>query len=139
MNRRFARSAAPPACETLEGRALPSGLNIPASLESALIAGISHHAIKTQPQGVSAIVGALAGGPGSAFVNLLRQQVKNPAALLNQFTSGVTSQATVNGASARVATILGTFTGSHYDDLAVVAAGVLALPKRTLELGAVLR
>ena len=133
------RRARQPSCETLEGRALLSGLNIPASLQSALVQGISVHSIKTEPAGISAIKSALGGGPGSEFVNLIRHEVKNPAALLGQFTSGATTTASIPGAAARKATILSTFTGSHYDYQAIVATGAVLLTSQTLELGAILR
>jgi hypothetical protein len=128
-----------PSCETLEGRALLSGLDIPASVQSALLHGIGSHAIKTEPAGISAIKSALGGGAGSEFVNLIKKEVKNPAALLSQFESGATTSATIPGAAARKATILSTFTGSHYDYQAIVATGALLLPSGTLELGAILR
>ena len=133
------RVALQPSCETLEGRALLSGLNLPASLQSALLHGIGSHSIKTEPAGISAIKSALGGGPGSEFVNLIRHEVKNPAALLGQFTSGATTTASIPGAAARKATILSSFTGSHYDYQAIVATGALLLPSQTLELGAILR
>jgi hypothetical protein len=128
-----------PACETLEGRALLSGLNLPGPLQSALVQGVAHHSIKTVPAGVAAIKSALGGGPGSEFVNLLRRGVQNPAALLGQFTSGAKTAATAPGLVGRVATILPSFTGAHYDYQAIVAAGALLLPNQTLELGAILR
>jgi len=133
------RVALQPSCETLEGRALLSGLDIPASLQSALLHGIGSHSIKTEPAGISAITSALGGGPGSEFVNLIRKEVKNPATLLGQFTSGATTAATIPGAAARKATILSSFTGSHYDYQAIVATGALLLPSQSLELGAILR
>jgi hypothetical protein len=128
-----------PACETLEGRDLPSGFALPPSLESSLLQGIGQHTIKTVPAGVSAIKSALGGGPGSEFVNLVRHEVKNPSALLNQFESGATTSATIPGAAARKATIISTFTGDRYDYQAIVATGAIILPPSTLELGAILR
>jgi hypothetical protein len=136
IRRRLARK---PTCEILEGRELPSGFGLPASLPSALLQGIGQHAIKTVPAGVSAITSALGGGPGSEFVNLVRHELKNPSALLSQFESGATTSASVRGAAARKATILSTFTGAHYDYQAIVAAGAILLPSDTLELGAILR
>ena len=133
------RVALQPTCETLEGRALLSGLNIPASVQSALLHGIGSHSIKTEPAGVSAIKSALGGGPGSEFVNLIKKEVKNPAALLGQFTSGATTTASIPGAAARKATILSSFTGSHYDYQAIVATGAVLLNPQTLELGGILR
>jgi hypothetical protein len=133
------RVALYPSCETLEGRALLSGLSLTPSLQSALLHGIGSHSIKTEPAGVSAIKSALGGGPGSEFVNLIRHEVKNPAALLGQFTSGATTAASIPGAATRKATILSTFTGAHYDYQAIVATGALLLPSQTLELGAILR
>jgi hypothetical protein len=133
------RCAWQPTCETLEGRALLSGLNIPASLQSALQQGIGAHSIKTEPAGISAIKSALGGGPGSEFVNLIRHEVKDPAALLGAFTSGATTTASIPGAAARKATILSTFTGSHYDYQAIVATGAVLVKPQTLELGAILR
>jgi hypothetical protein len=129
----------PPSCETLEGRELLSGLNLPASVGSGLSQGIAQHAIKTVPAGVAAITSALGGGPGSEFVNLVRSGLKNPAALLSQFESGATTAASIRGAAARQATILGSFTGAHYDYLAAVAAGAIVQSPSTLELGAILR
>jgi hypothetical protein len=128
-----------PSGETLEGRALLSGLNIPASLQSALSQGVGSGAIKTSPAGVSAIKRALGGGTGSEFVNLVRHEVKNPSALLGQFESGATTTASIRGAAARKATILSTFTGSHYDYQAIVATGAIQLPSQDLEIGAILR
>jgi hypothetical protein len=133
------RVALHPSCETLEGRALLSGLDIPASVQSALLHGIGSHAIKTEPAGISAITSALGGGPGSEFVNLIKKEVRNPAALLGKFTSGATTSATIPGAAARKATILPTFIGGHYDYQAIVATGALLLPTGTLELGSILR
>ena len=128
-----------PACETLEGRTLLSGLHLPGSLPSALIQGIHPHAIKTDPAAIAAILAALRGGPGSEFAALIRQQIKNPLALIQKFESGATTQASINGIAVRIATILNSFTGPHYDYQAIVAAGVVLLPKQTLELGAILR
>jgi hypothetical protein len=128
-----------PACETLEGRELPSGLTVPASVESALIQGVAQHAIKTVPGGVAAIQSALGGGPGSEFARLVLSEVKNPSALLSQFESGASTAASIRGAAARNATILGSFTGAHYDYLAAVAAGAIVVSPSTLELGAILR
>jgi hypothetical protein len=141
LNHRRGRRAVfcKPVCETLEGRAVPSGLALPVSLQSALLQGIGHGAIKTTPAGVSAVTSALGGGSGSEFVNLVRHELKNPGALLQQFESGAASAASIPGAAARKATILSTFTGAHYDYQAIVAAGAILLPSGTLELGAILR
>jgi hypothetical protein len=140
-NRRHARhsTARKPTCETLEGRELLSGFSLPASVQSALLGGISQHAIKTVPAGVSAITSALGGGPGSEFVNLVRHELKNPSALLSQFESGATGAASIRGVAARKATILSTFAGAHYDYQAVVAAGAVLLSPNTFEFGAILR
>jgi hypothetical protein len=128
-----------PTCETLEQRTLLSGLHWPASLSPALIHGIHPQASKTDPAAVAAIISALEGGPGSEFVSLIRKQIKNPLALIKKFENGTTTQASINGIAARIATIVSTFNGSHYDYQAAVAAGVVLLPKQTLELGAILR
>jgi hypothetical protein len=137
--RRTHSIARKPACEILEGRELPSGLGLPAPLPSALLQGISQHAIKTVPAGVSAVQSALGGGPGSEFVNLVRRELKNPSALLQKFESGATASAFIPGAAARKATVLSTFTGAHYDYQAIVATGAILLSSDTLELGAILR
>ena len=79
------------------------------------------------------------GGPGSEFVSLIRREVKNPSALLGQFTSGATTTASIPGAAARKATILSSFTGGHFDYQAIVATGAVLLNARTLELGGILR
>jgi hypothetical protein len=128
-----------PALDPLEGRTLLSSLNAPASLPSGLIQGIEQQGIKTVPAGVAAILSALSGGPGSEFVALVRKQIPNPLALVLQFESGARTEASINGVTFRVATILSTFTGAPYDYQAAVAAGAVLLPKNVLELGAILR
>ena len=55
-----------PVLEPLEGRALLSGLNVPAALRSGLIQGIEPQGIKTVPSGVAAILGARAAVPGAS-------------------------------------------------------------------------
>ena len=59
--------------------------------------------------------------------------------LVGQFASGARTEVALNGIAFRVATILSTYTGAHYDYQAVVAAGAVVLPKHVLELGAILR
>ncbi len=86
---------------------------------------------------IASIQSALGGGSGSEFVSLVRNELKNPSALLSQFESGATTAASIRGAAARKATILGSFTGAHYDHLAAVAAGAIVQSPSTLELGAV--
>jgi hypothetical protein len=95
--------------------------------------------IKTVPAGVQAILSALNGGAGSEFVKLIRKQIPNPLVLVRQFETGARTEAYVHGIAVRMATILSTFTGSHYDYQATVAAGVVLVKKNILEMGAILR
>jgi hypothetical protein len=104
-----------------------------------LVQGIDVRGIKTDPAGVAAILSALTGGPGSEFVNLILKQVPNPLALVLQFESGARTEASIHGVAVRVATILSTFTGDHYDYQAAVAAGAVLRPRHILELAAILR
>jgi hypothetical protein len=134
--RRFTR---PLTCEALEGRALLSGLGGLPSPGAASVGRIYGGAIKTDPAGVSAVLSALRGGPGSEFVKLVRRQVSNPGALLNRFSAGNTTAATTSGIAAQIPSIQGGFTGRHYDHLAATVAGAVLLPKNKLELGAILR
>jgi hypothetical protein len=135
-HRHFARH---PALEPLEGRALLSALNLPASVQPGLIQRIEQPGIKTVPAGVAAILSALSGGAGSEFVALIRKQVPNPLVLVRQFETGARTEAHIHGVAVRVATILSTFTGDHYDYQAAVAAGAVLRRKHVLELGAILR
>src|SRR3954466_4373596 len=86
-------------CESLEGRALLSGLgpNLSPSLQTALVGKIKTGGIQSDPTSIAAITSALRGGPGNEFVSLLRRQIANPGALLRKFTSGITTQATITG------------------------------------------
>jgi hypothetical protein len=129
-----------PALDALEERALLSASSVLESpVRSALIQGVETSAIKTVPAGVAGILSALRGGAGSEFVRLIRKEVPNPLALVAQFESGARTEASIHGIVVRVATILSTFTGAHYDYQAAVAAGVVLVRKHILELGAILR
>jgi hypothetical protein len=145
MNRYRARSKRPislrPICETLEGRALLSAINLPSGLGTALIGGIGRNlgGIKTDPAGVAAVTSALRGGPGSEFVTLIRRQVPNIGALVRRFATGATTATSVPGAAVQIPRFQDQFTGRHYDHLATTVAGAVLLPGNTLELGAIVR
>jgi hypothetical protein len=136
------RLARRPSLERLEQRALQSGLNVPASVpRSGLIQGIEQPGIKTVAAGVSAILAALGGGPGSEFVNVIQKQVppSQVLGLVGQFASGARTEVELRGVAFRVATILSTFSGPHFDYQAAVASGAVLLKRHILELGAILR
>jgi len=129
------------ALEPLEGRALLSGLGVTATARSAVIQGIHPTGIKTAPEGVAAILAALGGGLGSDFVKVIERQIPNSRVLglVRQFEGGSRTEVSIKGIALRVATILSTFTGAHYDYQAAVAAGAILRRRHILELGAILR
>ena len=130
------------AVETLEGRALLSGLDasaIRSIARSAIVRNVVPSGVTTDPAAVSAILGALGGGAGSEWATLIRRQVRNPQAVVRRFVAGQISAYSATGITFRTPHEQALFTGRPYDQLLPVAAGGAAFRGNVVEFAAILR
>lgn len=139
--------------ETLEGRQLLSGLDQFLSqafaARTAMIrnamgrGGVGHGptapTVATDPGAVSAIMSALGGGVGSEWATLIRRQVRNPQAVVRQFTAGRTSTFSATGIAFRTPAEQPLFTGRPYDQLLPLAAGGAVFRNNVMEFATILR
>jgi hypothetical protein len=122
--------------ETLEGRALLSGIGVLKGVVAhpAVVAS----AVKTDPQAVAAIMGALRGGAGSEFVTLIKR-IPNYMGVINQFVRGQRTSFSGPGVVAKTPAWQPAYTGTRYDHMTATLAGAVVLPGNTLELAGVMR
>lgn len=140
MHSRPERKSSRPAVESLEGRALLSGLKpfVSGGPRSALI-GQAHPSIATDPAGIAAIMSALNGGMGKEWVSLIRAGVKNPLAVITGFLTGKYTAYSISGLTARTPGVQPAFGGQPYDQLLPTVAGAAVFKGNVLELGAIMR
>ncbi len=82
---------------------------------------------------------ALGGGVGSEWATLIRRQVRNPQAVVRQFTAGQTSAFSATGITFRTPAQQPLFTGRPYDQLLPVAAGGAVFRNNVMEFATILR
>lgn len=111
-------------CETLEGRALLSGLG---------------PSLASSTAGDSAVINALLGGAGHEFVTLALKEVKNPMAVAAGFGAKSITQYTVRGLVMVQPHLQPAYAGLPLDTLALNTAGAVVLKKQKMELGAIVR
>ncbi len=141
MNRsRFPRKTRP-TLETLEGRALLSGLDtaLVAKVQAAVVSQLVPRGITTDPAGVSAVMNALNGGLGSEWVSLIRNRVRNVRSVVGGFVSGRYTAYSIPGFTVRTPGVQPQFVGQPYDQLLPTAAGAAVFKKNVVELGAIMR
>src|SRR4051794_14220578 len=108
------KSVVSPTLESLEGRAL---LSVGGSIDlSQLLGRVSSMVslpanVRYDPEGVAAVTSALNGGPGSEFVTLIKRQVPNYQAIVNQFILGQRTAFSTPGAAAKIAKWQPLYTG----------------------------
>jgi len=93
----------------------------------------------SNPAAVSAITGALAGGVGSEWATLIRREVRNPLAVVRQFTTGRASTFSAPGIAFRNPAEQPSFTGQPYDQLLPLAAGGAVFRNNMMEFATILR
>lgn len=140
MNRRMPRRSTPLAVESLEGRALLSGLShLPPVVRSAVVARPRIGGITIDPIGAGAVMNALKGGLGSEWVSLIRNRVRNLNSVIGGFVSGRYSSYSIPGLTVRTPAVQSQFLGQPYDQLLPTAAGAAVFKNNVLELGAIMR
>jgi hypothetical protein len=127
--------------ETLEGRALLSGLAHANVMRhrAAIVGKLRAGSIQTDPAGVSGIMNALRGGLGSEWVALIRSRVRNVTSIINGFVSGRYSAYSIPGLTVKTPNVQPGFTGQFYDQLAPAAVGAAVFKSNVLELSAIMR
>ncbi|MFO0892613.1 MAG: hypothetical protein U0790_26155 [Isosphaeraceae bacterium] len=143
MNRRKHPRNARPGVESLEGRALLSGLNpsldLRAGARAALVKSLEPRGITTDPAGVQAIMNALSGGLGREWVSLIRSKVRNVGSIVSGFVSGRINAYSIPGLTVRTPAVQPLFVGRPYDQLLPTAAGAAVFRSNVMELGAIMR
>lgn len=141
MSRREKRRRQDLKVESLEGRALLSGLGIdrPHGDGSAILARLRAPKFSFNSAGESAIINALIGGAGHEFVALAQKEVKNPLGVATGFSNHTITQYTVKGIVVKQINLQGGYTGQPHDALALNIGGATVLKGRKIELGAIVR
>ncbi len=143
MSRRETRRRQEFKVESLEGRALLSGLGIerPHGDGSAILARLREPklSLNFNKAGESAILNALVGGAGHEFVALALKEVKNPLGVATGFADHTITQYTVPGLVVKQINLQSGYTGLPHDVLALNIGGAVALKGRKIELGAIAR
>jgi hypothetical protein len=133
--------ATTPAVDGLEDRSLLShaGMSLPHTHRvHPDDLGFSRSIVVTDP-GEQAILNALNGGAGSDFVKLLRREVRNPAAVIGSFVSGMRTEFTAPGFAAKLPHSQPQYTGTVYDQWNGTVAGALLQPNGNFEFAAIMR
>lgn len=141
MSARAPRRSRSPVFESLEGRALLSGLNpaLASRLQAALVSQLVPRSIATDPAGVSAVMNALNGGMGREWVTLIRSGVRNLNSVIGGFVSGRYNAYSIPGLTVRTPAVQSQFVGQPYDQLLPTAAGAAVFKNNVVELGAIMR
>jgi hypothetical protein len=124
--------------ESLEGRALMSGLGVefPHGSGAATLARIN--VPKFSGPGEGAILNAILGGAGHEFVVLAEKEVHNILGVAAEFSSG-THQVTVPGLVVKTPNWQSQFTAFKHDVLSLNVGGAILLKGRKIELAAIAR
>ena len=141
MSRRENRRRQDLRVESLEGRALLSGLGIdrPHGAEAAILARLHGPRFSINSAGKSAVINALLGGAGHEFVALGLKEVKNPLGVAAGFSSGTLTQYNVPGIAVKQINLQSGYTGLPHDVLALNIGGAVVLKHKKIELGAIVR
>jgi hypothetical protein len=141
MSRRETRRRQDLRVESLEGRALLSGLGIdrPHGDGSAILARSPVPKASFNSAGESAIINALLGGAGHEFVALALKEVKNPFGVAAGFANHTITQYTVPGLVVKQINLQSGYTGLPHDSFALNIGGAVVLKRKKLELGAIVR
>ncbi len=126
------------AVESLEGRALLSGMTIATErrLDAAILARLE--VPKLGGSGAGAILNAILGGAGHEFVVLAEKEVHNILGVAAEFSSG-NHQVTVPGIVVKTPNWQSQFTGFKHDVLALNVGGAVLLKGKKLEFAAIAR
>ncbi len=141
MTLREKRRRQDPKVESLEGRALLSGLGIdrPHGDGSAILARLRVPKASFNSAGESAIISALLGGAGHEFVALALKEVKNPLGVAAGFADHTITQYTVPGLVVKQINLQSGYTGPPHDSFALNIGGAVVLKRKKIELGAIVR
>jgi hypothetical protein len=141
MTLREKRRSQDPRVESLEGRALLSGLGIdrPHGDGSAILARIPVAKASFNSAGESAILKALFGGAGHEFVALALKEVKNPFGVAAGISDGTITQYAVPGLVVKKINLQSGYTGPPHDSFALNIGGAVVLKRKKIELGAIVR
>jgi hypothetical protein len=128
--------------ESLEQRALLSGARIEPVHEraAALLAHVEERKITDSSAGEPAILSTLIGGnPGHEFAALIEKEVKNLFAVISRFENGLSAYSIPGFTVKSPPNLQPLYTGLPHDSYALQAAGAVALKRKQLELGAIVR
>jgi hypothetical protein len=141
MSRRENRRRQDLRVESLEGRALLSGLGIdrPPGAGAATLARLHEPKLSFNAAGESAVLKALLGGAGHEFLALALKEVKNPLGVVAGISSGTLTQYDVPGLAIKQINLQSGYTGLPHDALALNIGGAVVLKGKKIELGAIVR
>jgi hypothetical protein len=141
MSRREKTRCQKPAIESLEGRALLSGLGVarPHGAGAVILARVQEPKFSFNRAGESAVINALLGGAGHEFAALALKEVRNPFAVATGYADGSITQYIVKGLVVKQINLQSGYTGLPHDVLALNIAGGVVLKKKQIELGAIVR
>jgi hypothetical protein len=130
-----------PGVESLEGRALLSGLGLerPHGGGAAILARLAAPKFSFNQAGESAVIRALLGGAGHEFTSLALKEVRNPLGVAAGYENGTITQYIVKGIVLKQINWASSYTGFPHDTLALNIGGGVVLKKKQIELGAIVR
>jgi hypothetical protein len=127
--------------ESLEGRALMSGMAIEASHPShaAILARVHIPKISFPSAGKNAVLNAIFGGAGHEWVTLAEKEVPNILSVVSGFESGAITQFTAPGLVFKTPNWQTGYTGFLHDVEAGTIAGAVLLKHKEIELASIQR